>query len=96
MSDGSAIDQNQAALDAWKSGGGPRPKTRPDGWPTRADLQWLTEAERAIRDAVGVVEGVGASIALTDAVILLGEARRRVADHVEGEMGPAESQSSAI
>ncbi len=61
-----------------------RPKSRPDGWPTRADIQLLSPAELAIRAAVDAVEMAGASIALTDAVILLGKARDRVADHMEG------------
>jgi len=61
-----------------------RSKTRPDGWPTRADMQHFSPAEKAIWDAQQAVEAAGASIALTDAAILLGKARDRVADHVEG------------
>lgn len=38
----------------------------------------------AIRAAMYEVEKADASIALTDAVTLLGKARDRVADHVEG------------
>lgn len=61
----------------------PRPHLRPDGIPTRADLRYWTRAESMIADAVNEVETMGASIALTDAVTLLGKARDRVADHVE-------------
>lgn len=67
----------------WKANGGTRPRVRPDGIPTRADMQFMTDAERAILLAIGAVESAGASVALTDAVVLLGQARERVADHVE-------------
>jgi hypothetical protein len=73
------------ALEAWKTTGGPRPKDRPDGVPTRIDMQWMTAAELAILDAMRAVESAGASTALTDAVVMLGKARDRVADHVEAE-----------
>jgi hypothetical protein len=75
----------QVALDAWKKNGGVRPEKRPDGWPTRNDIQWFTPAELAIRAAMLAVENAGASTALTDAVTLLSKARDRVADHVEGK-----------
>lgn len=54
------------------------------GFPTRSCLQLMTPAERAITDAMAEVEKAGASLALTDAVVLLGKARDRVADHMEG------------
>lgn len=57
---------------------------RDDGFPTRGDMQWWTEPERAIQDAAWKVEEAGASPALTDAVALLARARERLADHVEG------------
>ncbi len=79
--------ENRAALDAWKASGGPRPKNRPDGWPTRSAIEWWTTAEAAITTAMEAVENAGASLALTDAVTLLGKARNRVADHVEGDGG---------
>lgn len=79
-----------AALNAWEKDGGPRPARRPDGVPTRADMQWMTPAELAIRDAMQAVEAVGASLALTDAMTLLGKAQERVADYVEGVEGPTE------
>lgn len=65
--------------------GGFRAKKRDDGWPTRADMLLWSPAEKSIQDSVNMVESAGASIALTDAVILLGKARGRVADHIEGE-----------
>lgn len=65
----------------------PRRHLRPDGLPTRADMQHWTPGEKAIWDAVQVIERMGGSPALTDAVILLQRARNRVADHVEGETG---------
>ncbi len=60
-----------------------RPHNRPDGVPTRIDIQWMTAAELAIRDAMIVVESAGSSTALTDAITLLASAQGRVADHVE-------------
>lgn len=78
-----AADPCHAALDAWKKDGGTRPATRPDGIPTRIDMQWMTPAELAIMEAMKAVEVAGASEALTDAVTLLSKARDRVADHVE-------------
>lgn len=66
----------------------PRPHLRDDGIPTRNDLSRMTMAERAILYAVRMVEAAGASKALTDAVVLLQQARERVADHVEGRAEP--------
>lgn len=69
---------------------------RPSIWPApaggvarrnRADL--FTPAERAIYDAVHIVEDAGAHPRLTDAVILLGKAREAVADFVDGVDTPA-------
>lgn len=74
----------RAALAKWKAEGGDRPATRPDGVPTRIDVNWMTRAENAILQAQAAVEQAGASVASTDAVILLSKARERVADHVEG------------
>ena len=48
--------------------------------PRRIDLQRNTEAELAIRKAVDLVESLGADVRLTDAVVLLNEAREAVAD----------------
>jgi len=60
-----------------------RPQKRDDGMMTRIDIRWHTSAEQAITKAMAKVEALGASVALTDAVMLLGKARDRVADHVE-------------
>jgi len=61
-----------------------REHLRPDGFPTRSDMTLMSEAERAITEAMRKVEEAGCSVALTDAVTLLGQARDRVADHEEG------------
>lgn len=53
--------------------------------PRRIDLNRMVPAERAITEAMHLVEGMGASPALTEAVVLLGKARDRVADHVDVE-----------
>jgi hypothetical protein len=78
-----AANPDYAALDVWKKDGGARPAKRPDGFPTRNALEWHTAAETAITKAMDAVESAGASVALTDAVILLSQARDRVADHIE-------------
>lgn len=49
----------------------------------RADTQRWTEAEKAISEAIRVVESIGADVRLTDAVILLGAAQDSVADFVD-------------
>lgn len=61
-----------------------RAQKRPDGFPTRNDITLISEAEHMIRECIRFVEGMGASKALTDAVTLLGQAKDRVADHLEG------------
>ena len=53
------------------------------GIPRRARLDLHTPAEMAIRTAVLEVEAVGAHPLLTDAVILLSQAREKVADYEE-------------
>lgn len=60
-----------------------RERLRPDGIPTRCDQLLMSVAELAITSAMASVEAAGGSVALTDAVTLLGRARDRVADHVE-------------
>jgi hypothetical protein len=52
--------------------------------PRRIHLERLTPAEHAIRAAILAVEEMGADVRLTKAVILLGEAKDRVADYVDG------------
>jgi hypothetical protein len=52
--------------------------------PRRIRMDLWTPAERAIYDAIQAVEEAGADPRLTDAVILLGRAKDRVADYVDG------------
>lgn len=52
-------------------------------FPRRQKLYEMTAAERAIYDAVVVVEAAGADVRLTDAVILLQAARDSVGDFVD-------------
>jgi hypothetical protein len=59
--------------------------------PRRIQLLRLTPAEKAIADAVQAVEDVGAHPWLTDAVILLQQARDKVADYVD-QIKPAASE----
>jgi hypothetical protein len=54
-----------------------------DGFPRRNRIDLLTPAEKAVYDVIGVVESVGAHPLLTDAVILLGQARDKLSDYVE-------------
>ena len=56
---------------------------RPDGIPRRCDVSLATPAEAAIRIAIVAVEAAGAHPLLTDATILLQQAREKVADFVE-------------
>lgn len=51
--------------------------------PRRIRIDMFTPAERAIYDAVQVVEAAGAHPLLTDAVNLLQQARAKVADFVD-------------
>ncbi len=51
--------------------------------PRRIQIQKFTPAERAIYDAVQVVESAGCHPLLTDAVNLLQQARAKVADFVD-------------
>lgn len=64
-------------LSAW------REKLRPDGIPTRCDVRQYSVGEKAIAAAVDAVESMGADILLTDAIILLQQAKDKVADFVE-------------
>jgi hypothetical protein len=59
------------------------PKIAEGGMPRRCRLDLITEGELAIVAAVQAVEKMGAHVLLTDAVMLLDEARSRVADFVE-------------
>jgi hypothetical protein len=53
--------------------------------PRRIDMQRWTPAEIAIQHAADMVEGMGAHPHLTDAVMLLAEARGAVAAFVDGD-----------
>lgn len=62
-----------------------RPERRDDGWKTRADIMYDTDAERLCRITLKLVEAMGASVSLTNAVMHLDAARNCIADHVEGK-----------
>lgn len=64
-------------------------KLRPDGITRRCDVTLDTPAETAIRAAIAAVEAAGCHTLLTDAVILLGEAKDKVSDFVELDEAPA-------
>lgn len=49
----------------------------------RCYLEKMTKAERAIYDAMQAVEEMPPDVRLTDAVVLLGHAKDRVADYVD-------------
>jgi hypothetical protein len=52
--------------------------------PRRIDVNQLTPAELAIRNAMLEVEKMAADTRLTEAVVLLGQAKEKVADFVDG------------
>jgi hypothetical protein len=54
-----------------------------DTIPRRSRIDRMTSAELAIRNAMLEVEEVGAHVLLTDAVCLLEQAQRKVADFVD-------------
>lgn len=54
-----------------------------DGFPRRNKTFEWRSGEKAIQDAVDVVEAMGADVRLTQAVVLLAQARDLVADYVE-------------
>ena len=59
------------------------PKISDNGFPRRIRTDLQTPAEAAIRNAIVEVEKAGAHPRLTDAVVLLGQARDAVADFVD-------------
>jgi len=59
-----------------------------DDFPRRSRIDYMTSAELAIYAAMEAVEMAGAHVLLTDAVILLGQARDKVADFVELDKPP--------
>jgi hypothetical protein len=52
----------------------------------RSCLYLLTPAEKSVYDAVQAVEAVGADVRLTDAVVLLQQAREKLADYFDEEI----------
>lgn len=54
-----------------------------DGFPRRNRVDHWTPVEKQINDALQAVEALGAHPRLTDAVVLLSQARDAVADFVE-------------
>jgi endogenous inhibitor of DNA gyrase (YacG/DUF329 family) len=57
-----------------------------DGIPRNARVDHWTAAEVAISDAIDAVESGGAHPLMTDAVILLGDAQRKVAEYVDRQI----------
>ena len=51
--------------------------------PRRNRIDLFTKAEKAIYDAVGEVENLQADVRLTEATVLLEQARNKVADYVD-------------
>jgi len=51
--------------------------------PRRCYVDLMTPAELAIREVIGKVESVGCDVRLTDAVVLLTQAKEKVADFVD-------------
>lgn len=58
-----------------------------DSIPRRVRMDLMVHAELAICHAVDVVEEMPADVRLTDAVILLAEAREKIADYVDNPSG---------
>lgn len=56
-----------------------------DDVPRRCRVDLMHPAELAIRNAVLAVEEIGCDVRLTEAVILLQEARDKVADYVDAK-----------
>ncbi|HEY9751217.1 MAG TPA: hypothetical protein V6C63_21210 [Allocoleopsis sp.] len=54
-----------------------------DGIPCRCQMNLWTPAKTAIWQAIQAVESVGAHPFLTEAVILLGQAKDKVSDYIE-------------
>lgn len=54
--------------------------------PRRIRVDLNTKAETAIRNAINEVEIIGADPLLTDAVILLQQAKEKVADYIDNQL----------
>ena len=63
--------------------------------PRRNDMRRWIPAEKAIHDAVQAVEEVGAHPLLTDAVVLLGQAKDKLGDYVDS-VGETEALRAEI
>ena len=57
-----------------------------DKFPRRSCIYLLTPAEKAVYDAVQEVEKAGADVLLTEAVILLQQAREKLADYFDEQI----------
>jgi hypothetical protein len=55
--------------------------------PRRAKMYEWSDAEKAIFDAVQVVETMPADVRLTEAVTLLAQAQNKVADYIDSDQG---------
>lgn len=55
-------------------------------FPRRSRLDLCTPAELAIYNAMTEVEKVGADVRLTEAVILLSQAKDKVADYIDEQL----------
>lgn len=64
--------------------------------PRRADILRNTSAERTIRDAMTVVEELGAHPLLTDTVALLDEAFNKLADWTDSQPTPADKTAEDL
>lgn len=62
------------------------------GFPRRNCVDKMSPAEMAIRNATLEVEKAGSHPRLTDAVVLLGQARDAVADFVDAEIAKTEAE----
>jgi hypothetical protein len=55
-------------------------------FPRRSCIYLLTPAEKAVWDAAQAVEKLGADVRLTDAVVLLQQAREKLADYFDEQI----------
>lgn len=54
--------------------------------PRRIDINRYWPAEQAIREAIQEIEKMGCDTKLTDAVVLLGQAKDKVADFIDEQI----------
>jgi hypothetical protein len=55
-------------------------------FPRRSCIYLLTPAEKSVRDAMQAVEAVGADVRLTEAVVLLQQAKEKLADYFDEQI----------